>query len=972
MAGSAPQENATPTPEPTETPTPEPALAPGTITGLTLTSSRPGHLWVSWDEANPAPTEYRLNWAPLGEPFPSWNSRDGGNLWLPRTQQDFSSLVNAGVTYKLQMRAIYRDDPENRWSGPWSEVVVQRVRDNPPVAPTGLSVDSIAYDGVSLSWSAPAHSALTGYRILRGAAADALETLVQDTGYLELTYTDTTTEDEHDTTYHYAVLALSLDGDGTQSAAVSATTLPRPTTPDTPVVEGAPVALTTLAARLDGLGGVRLSWLDPDEVGITGYRILRGDDALSMRVIKEDTGSASDVYVDASSRVNRTYVYTVQVRNAAGLSQLSNTVSVATLGAPANLVLTASSDSEVTLSWTGPASSAVTGYHVRRGPSADVLATLVADTGTATTTHVDETVEAESTYHYAVSALGTSGEGPRSATASVTVPAAPPLIVPRDSAVIIDDEPQVALRQSEATTFISNLGQAGSTNQVQKGAGRTRTLAQTFTTGSYPTGYRLDSIKFRARTHTNFPGNSNPLITVNAMNGSNPGSVLHTLDTPSDFATSLTSSFAEYSASAPARAVLKPSTTYAVVFAVNNGGYVIDVSVPNSLDSGTQPGWAFPTEMHFLDTDNGHSRWGLISTGFPAVSRTAKVAILGEENISIPEAAGEDFPGRHSQMRTTAGLVDPRQVATGNLTAADDDVPAGSNSPVGLKGDYFRLKVEPGHQYRLQAFFKDAAEGSVPLWRGGSIKLAYYDIPSGQQAGLSPGADHNRDDGVTIVHFGAEADREYYVKVNAPDQFNGSRSRTYHGRYHLKLADITGVTLMLDNIWVSSSTPMDRTVGDTSWAQFIRTGNHEAGYKIDRLQIWLENVGSGTTPVVTIRTSGGSPFVPGSTVCTFAGLNGYASGILPKGNDVMDILYPDDDCKNVTLAKATDYWLVLGEDGHDSNYKVPNVATTSVAGGPNGWQALGTLRYSDEDADSPSWTLNNGYHFLFRLWGTRN
>ena len=385
VAGSAPQEDATPTPEPTETPTPtptpeptatptpEPALEPGTITGLTLTSSRPGHLWVSWDEANPAPTEYRLNWAPLGEPFPSWNSRDGGNLWLPRTQQDFSSLVNAGVTYKLRMRAIYRDDPANRWSGPWSEVVVRRVRDNPPVAPTGLSVDSITYDGVTLSWSAPAHSALTGYRILKGATADALETLVQDTGDLELTYTDTTTEGEHDTTYHYAVLALSLDGDGAQAAAVSATTLPRPTTPDTPVVEGAPAALTTLAARLDGLGGVRLSWQDPDEVGITGYRILRGDDALSMRVIKEDTGSASDVYVDASSRVNRTYVYAVQVRNAAGLSQLSNTVSVATLGAPTNLLLVASSDSEVTLSWTAPSTTGVTGYHILRGPSADAL-----------------------------------------------------------------------------------------------------------------------------------------------------------------------------------------------------------------------------------------------------------------------------------------------------------------------------------------------------------------------------------------------------------------------------------------------------------------------------------------------------------------------------------------------------------------------------------------------------------------------
>ena len=86
----------------------------------------------------------------------------------------------------------------------------------------------------------------------------------------------------------------------------------------------------------------------------------------------------------------------------------------------------------------------------------------------------------------------------------------------------------------------------------------------------------------------------------------------------------------------------------------------------------------------------------------------------------------------------------------------------------------------------------------------------------------------------------------------------------------------------------------------------------------------------------------------------------------------MDILYPDDDCKDVTLAKTTDYWLVLGEDGHDSNYKVPNVSTTSVASGIDSWQALGTLSFRNEEATTPAWNLNNGFHLLFRLWGARN
>ena len=126
VASSTPVEpRSEPTPEATEEPTPEATVEatpePGAITGLTMTSSRPGHLWVSWDEASPAPTEYRLNWAPVDESFPAWNSNDGGNLWLPsRTAQDFSNLVDRGVTYKLRMRAIYKTGPNAPWSGPWS------------------------------------------------------------------------------------------------------------------------------------------------------------------------------------------------------------------------------------------------------------------------------------------------------------------------------------------------------------------------------------------------------------------------------------------------------------------------------------------------------------------------------------------------------------------------------------------------------------------------------------------------------------------------------------------------------------------------------------------------------------------------------------------------------------------------------------------------------------------------------------
>ena len=47
-----------------------------------------------------------------------------------------------------------------------------------------------------------------------------------------------------------------------------------------------------------------------------------------MRIITENTGSASAGYTDATAALNSTHVYAVQARNGLGLSQLSNTVSV--------------------------------------------------------------------------------------------------------------------------------------------------------------------------------------------------------------------------------------------------------------------------------------------------------------------------------------------------------------------------------------------------------------------------------------------------------------------------------------------------------------------------------------------------------------------------------------------------------------------------------------------------------------------
>ena len=58
--------------------------ADGTMTGVTLTSGSPGTLVVSWNTPSPAPTDYRLRWAPVGSDYLSWkgtNETDRGNAY---------------------------------------------------------------------------------------------------------------------------------------------------------------------------------------------------------------------------------------------------------------------------------------------------------------------------------------------------------------------------------------------------------------------------------------------------------------------------------------------------------------------------------------------------------------------------------------------------------------------------------------------------------------------------------------------------------------------------------------------------------------------------------------------------------------------------------------------------------------------------------------------------------------------------
>ena len=389
----------------------------GAIPSLALESSEPGQLVITWEPPDSQPTDYRVRWAPTSADFLSYrddNEAQRGNLY-PLSDVNTLTLntLTPGEEYKVQMRSRYynADRSVHESSGPWSATITQRVKDDPPAAPTGLTASQVEHDSLTLTWNDPQDTRITGYRILRGATANSLSTIETNTDDTRTEYQDGNVAPE--TLYHYAILAMSQDGDGPQSPTFSITT------PAEPVQNDPPATPTGLATSTVAHNSLTLTWNDPQDDRITGYRILRGIAYKNLPTIMEDTGS----------------------------------------------------------------------------PSSD---------------YTDNTVAQASAYFYQVVALRGETEGPKSATVEATTPAESIRSVPGRSTT------------PATQTLVSNMDRA--TNQMAYLI--SRDLAQKFTTGPNPTGYKLSSVDI-------YLTGRGPDMTVKLFSGSASGSELATLTSPS-------------------------------------------------------------------------------------------------------------------------------------------------------------------------------------------------------------------------------------------------------------------------------------------------------------------------------------------------------------------------------------------------------------------------------------------------------
>ena len=547
---------------------------PDAIPSVTLDSNQPGQLVIAWQPPQQAPTDYRIRWTNTNLNWLSWkdtNEAQRANEYpLAGVTTITLNDLTPGDTYKVQMRSRYYnpDRTARQKSGPWTATATQRVKNHPPAAPASLTTSEVAHDSLILSWDNPNDENITGYRIQRGTDANSLNTIEDNTGSPSTNYTDSALESE--TTYHYAVLALSQDGKGTRSI-TSVTTLAEP---DETVQNDPPPAPTGLMAAQVGHSVLTLTWNDPQDDSITGYQILRGNEADNLSVINSDTGSNATEYEDSTVEPETTYHYAVLALSQDGNGARSTT-SVTTpaepqpeptqepvvqIDPPTGLAESNVKHDSLTLTWDDPNNDIITGYRILKGTEPDNLAVTKDDTGSTNTKYTDSEVEKATTYFYSVNALTTGGSGPRSHL-DVTTPAESINSVPGQS------------EQANLQTLVSSMDRTSPhmANLIS------RDVAQKFLTGPNPDGYKLDSIDLyltgrssdltvELRTGSTI-NSANPIIDFTDF----PDSTLHIISTsPSS---GVSSGHGVYTFIPPTNTILARDTHYWIVVKGDNNGW---------------------------------------------------------------------------------------------------------------------------------------------------------------------------------------------------------------------------------------------------------------------------------------------------------------------------------------------------------------------------------------------------------------
>ena len=751
----------TPTPEPVkeepvqqpprddparDDPAPEDTTPPaGTIDTITATDAA-GQLLLTWTTPpapNADPTDYHVNWAKSTEEYPA-NTAEAGNAHPTGTTHTLAGL-EFDTDYKIHVRARYTDgeNAASPWNGPWTETTAQ-VKLPLPAAPFIGAIAVSPDREVLLTWfNSEENNSITGYQVLRGPDADSLAVIEDDTGSTSTSYTDETPPAGQ--THTYAVKARNATGLSPLSNTLTATV---------PAAEEEE-ELTT--ARHESGENTLVSNLD-QAAAILTFPAASGIPSAQQFTTGNNPKGYHATEVDLYLRLDTTDipdpVVTIQGDNSGipdGIALFTFTTASAVTNASYQLFTFTTGDRNRLLPntryWLHVATSTAVQMEIQSTES--------------------DTEDPDSQSSWEIRDGGHFKEGGNW------------LEFPNNNLRL-----EIRGHESDGPTLVSNLGQ---TDEGTVFLSNELSGAQSFVAGPGLAGfgYRFQGVRVSARP-TRFDVNifvpEVKSVSLHSDASGLPGTRLHTLTVPDDFAS--TAGFSDYTLSAPPGTVLSGGARYWVVFEVQRLNLVL--STTNSTDEDQTP----PPVAGWLIDDRRYAYDILDNPVWAIAAQVIKLAVLGSPEWVTDEPAGEDFPGADFNAHETTGVVTVGTASSGDMTA-------GLDRNHGQTGDYWYLDTKPGHSYRVEVTFG----ASTRISTGGSAGIEFLDPDGVDYASSCCESDHNREDSATFVHFthsrqSREWNRSYMVYVAAFDLYNEGTA-VYNGPYLITLTDITGVQQMV-------------------------------------------------------------------------------------------------------------------------------------------------------------------------------
>ncbi len=382
------------------TPWPPPA-PPGVELGI---GGNPWEVRLTW---SPSPdsrvTNYRVYWGTQSGTYP--DSRDVGNV----TTATVGALA-AGTTYYFAVIAVTGDGQssafsnEVRYSTPWP----------PPPAPlVELRPGDNPWE-VRLAWSGSADSRVTNYRVFWGTRSRTYTTAL-DVGNVT---TAAVSALAAGTTYYFAVVALTADGQASAWSNEVSYTTPLP-----------PLAAPVLELRAGSSSTeVTLAWTPGPDPSVNNYRVYWGTRS-GTYTASRDVGPVTTATV-GSLAAGTTYFFAVTAtasdgRESPWSNEVNYTVPLPPPEAPVLEVHASRTPTEVRLTWTPSSDPDVVQYRVYWGGQSGSYANSF-EVGEATSLTLDSLAPGQ-TYFFAVTAR--TGDGRESAWSNevaYTVPEMPP------------------------------------------------------------------------------------------------------------------------------------------------------------------------------------------------------------------------------------------------------------------------------------------------------------------------------------------------------------------------------------------------------------------------------------------------------------------------------------------------------------------------------------------------------------------